>query len=221
MNQKTILILTIQFGAGHRRVAEAVSKSCEREFPAWDARVVDVTPCMPWWIRWVYVDLYLLVLKYAPSLWRWIEGVQRKQPHTFPPELLQSTADRLYQQVKGWSIDAIITSEVGVNEIASILKSRHLPDTPLVAVLTDYDADRAWIQKEVDIYCAGSEEVRTELLSLGAPVEKVRVTGIPVDDQFFKSSPQPMDAQEDVNRPPTLRLLLAGGGEGLLKVDPL
>ena len=111
MNQKTILILTIRFGAGHRRVAEALSNSCAREFPAVDARVVDVTPCMPWWIRWVYVDLYLLVLKYAPSLWRRIEGVQRKQPHTFPPELLQSTADRLYRQVKEWNIDAIISSE--------------------------------------------------------------------------------------------------------------
>ena len=95
MEQKTILILTIQFGAGHRRVAEAVAKTCEKNFPQWKATVVDVTPCMPYWIRWIYVDLYLLVLKYVPSLWRWIEGVQRKQSHTFPPRLLESTADRL------------------------------------------------------------------------------------------------------------------------------
>ncbi|MBZ5535074.1 MAG: methyltransferase domain-containing protein [Acidobacteriia bacterium] len=221
MDQKTILILTIQFGAGHHRVAEAVSKSCEQEFPGWDARVVDVTGCMPRWIRWVYVDLYLLVLKYVPFLWRWIEGVQRKQSHTFPPALLHSTADRLYRQIKEWNIDAIISSEVGVNEIASILKGRYLPNTPLVAVLTDYDADRAWIQNEVDIYCAGSEEVRSELLALGAPVEKVRVTGIPVDDQFFSPSPQILDQQDTVNSHAGLRILLAGGGEGLLRVSHL
>lgn len=221
MEQKTILILTIQFGAGHRRVAEAVAKTCEKNFPQWKATVVDVTPCMPYWIRWIYVDLYLLVLKYVPSLWRWIEGVQRKQSHTFPPRLLESTADRLHCQIKGWNIKAIITSEVGVNEIASILKGRYFPDTPLMAVLTDYDADRAWDRNEVDVYCAGSDEVRTELSALGAPAEKIRVTGIPVDEQFFAPSPQRAGMQEETGRPARLKILLAGGGEGLLKVNDL
>ncbi|MFI5173536.1 MAG: methyltransferase domain-containing protein [Terriglobia bacterium] len=221
MEQRTILILTIQFGAGHHRAAQAVAESCRKEFPEFDAKVIDVTPLMPRWMRWVYVDLYLFVLKYVPFIWRYLEGIQREQARTFPAGLLRSVAVRLYNHIKSWNVSAIVTLEVGVNEIASILKAEYFPNTPLMAVLTDYDVDRAWVQSEVNLFCVGSAEVRAELLAMGVPSEKVALTGIPIDEQFLRSPAQGLALEKGGGDSSKLRILLAGGGEGLLKVKQL
>lgn len=221
MNRKTVLILTIQFGAGHYRVASAVAQSCAKQFPEYEAKVVDVTPFMPRWMRWVYVDLYLFSLRHLPLLWRELERVQRRQVHTFPVGLLKLTAARIYRRIKDWNLAAIVSTEVGVNEIASQLKDGYFSGIPLVAIITDYDVDRAWIQGEVDRYCAGSEEVCAELLTLKAPVEKVRVTGIPIDDRFLQPASPELTPQKELKGSEGPRILVAGGGEGLLRVKSL
>jgi processive 1,2-diacylglycerol beta-glucosyltransferase len=219
MPAKTILILTIGFGAGHRRAAEAVARAVSKEIADCEAKTLDVTPLLPRWFKWFYVDLYLFVIRHFPRVWGGFESRQRKQNHTAPVWMLASAAKRVRRQIVESDLAAIVSTEVGVNEIASILKRECYPNVPLLAVLTDYDVDRAWIQPEVDAYCAGSREVADELVDLGASSEKIFVTGIPVDDRFEKSSPELSYASGQGASLPKPMILLAGGGEGLAEIE--
>jgi processive 1,2-diacylglycerol beta-glucosyltransferase len=217
--KKTILILTIGFGAGHLSTAEAVRQSCESEIPEFDSCVVDVTPMLPWWFRWFYVDVYHWVLRYFPWVWRHFERHQREQCHTAPLRVLKMTANHIQKRLGRFDIAGLVSTEVGVNEIAEIMKRKFLPAVPLFAVLTDYDVDRAWIQDGVSVYCAGSSEVVEELVAKGAPVEKVRLTGIPVDPNFVPPVTSPPPPRGNVSHTPAPHILLAGGGEGLVDVE--
>lgn len=221
MSRRTILILTIRFGAGHHRAAEAVAQACKKTLLEFEPRIIDITPLMPRWFRWIYVDLYILILRNIPSLWRWFEKKQRQQDHTAPLWALRATARRVFKKVEEFDVAAMVSTEVGVNEIASILKIRHCPSIPLLAVLTDYDVDRAWVQNEVDFYCAGSTEIQAELLAAGAPADKVKMTGIPIDERFVRPPEGPIQPRWEAIFPPKPRILLAGGGEGLLSVEEI
>lgn len=220
MARKTILILTIPFGAGHANAAAVVARACGQRIPECQAQVIDVAEYMPRWFRWWYIDLYLFVLKIFPFVWRRVEAVQRERSHTAPLWMLRATAKRLGAAIQKLPVAAIVSTEVGVNEIAALLKRQLFPTAPLVAVLTDYDVDRAWIQEEVGVYCAGSEEVQEELWAAGAPKEKVVLTGIPVDERFLRPALEAPPRWQE-NFFPRPRILLAGGGEGLMDVKRL
>ncbi|MDD5543447.1 MAG: methyltransferase domain-containing protein [Acidobacteriia bacterium] len=221
MKAKTILILTIGFGAGHQRAADAVARLCGQSIPEGEAQVVDITPLLPAWFRWFYVDLYLFVIRHFPGLWGGYEARQKKQSHTAPLWMLAQVAKRIHREIAAFDVAAMVSTEVGVNEIAALLKKNYFPKAPLVAVLTDYDVDRAWIQPEVTAFCAGSEEVRDELKKAGAAPERIHVTGIPVDGRFELNSREALDQPETDTPSPGVKILLGGGGESLLKFHDL
>lgn len=219
--KKTILILTIGFGAGHRRAASTLARMFAKELPDCDPQIVDVAAFMSHGFRWIYVDLYLWILSVAPILWKWMERFQRRRPQTAPSWIFRSVAKRIFAAISHGDIAALVSTEVGVNEIAAILKRKHLPRTPLLAVLTDYDVDRAWVRDEVNVFCVGASVVREELVSAGVPPEKIVVTGIPVEEGFQAGCPRDSAPQNGVGAAWGLRILMAGGGEGLGRIRPM
>jgi processive 1,2-diacylglycerol beta-glucosyltransferase len=79
-----------------------------------------------------------------------------------------------------------------------------------VSVITDYHAEPAWVQPEVDAYLVADEAVAEQLRSWGAMPGKIVVTGIPVETRV---SPRQNDAD---GRPV---VLLMGGGMGPTRID--
>ena len=220
---RPVLILAIRNGAGHLRVAEAIAQAIEVEAPAARVSIVDVADHMTPLTRATHVTIYLWLVRYAPWLWARIDRYQKRQSQTSPAWYYRRGCRSLFDLVRGVRPRALVATEVGCCELAALVKRDLLPACPLVAVNGEYDADRAWIQPEVDAYSVATDDVADELCALGAERSRVHAWGVPISPEF-ELAPSPCSDREHARRrlglDPRLPMILVGGGsEGLGRPD--
>ena len=86
---------------------------------------------------------------------------------------------------------------------------------------TDFQTEPPWVQEEVDVYCVGSEEARSELVNWGVSPNRILVSGIPVDPVFSlpgEKSELRRALGLDPERPV---VLVMGGGMGPAPLDKI
>jgi len=221
-----VLILSISNGAGHTRAAEAIASAIRAARPNHESVVVDVADYMTRTVRFTHVTAYLWLVKHAPKIWDHMDRYQKKQTHTSPEWYYRHGCRRLFGLARNLKPSALIATEVGCCEIAALIK-RELLDvkTPLVAVNVNYDADRAWVQSEVNLYCAATVRVREELIAHGAERERIRVWGVPLGPEFTAHSRREEERAEVCRRlrlAPLLPLIIVAGGScGLGRMEEI
>jgi processive 1,2-diacylglycerol beta-glucosyltransferase len=221
-----VLILTIANGAGHTRAAQAIASAIRARQPEAKVIIADVADYMTPLARFTHVTAYLWLVKYLPGVWKQVDRYQKKQTRTSPEWYYRRGCRRLFEFARRTRPCALIATEVGCGEIAALIKrDLHLTQTPLIGVDIDHDADRAWVQKEVDLYCAATDEVRDELVKHGARREQVKVWGVPLQLEFSALGKR-TDARREVCRWLALDasaplLLVAGGSEGIGHIEEL
>jgi processive 1,2-diacylglycerol beta-glucosyltransferase len=174
--------LTISHGAAHRRAANALRQALSELEPNAAVEVVDCLERCAHWFR-AYYDSYQIPLRYWPGLWGWIEDVQHQSKATGPRWLYRWGARPLFRFIKDFNPDVVAATEVGVCEIAALMKREGKGSFRLAAVeLMDFN--QAWIQPEVDLYLVTHEDLGVELETAGAPRRKVRCCGQPIDPVF-------------------------------------
>jgi processive 1,2-diacylglycerol beta-glucosyltransferase len=223
LQDRPVLILTIANGAGHIRVAQGIAEAVRATQPALPVMVVDVADYMTRLTRFTHVTSYLWLVKHAPAAWDRIDRYQKKQTHTSPEWYYRRGCHQLFELARRVRPVAIVATEVGCCEIAALIKRDLALDVPLVAVNDDPDADRAWVQPEVDLYCFVMEQTGEELISHGAPRERVSIWGAPLSTGF--EIPREREKErEEVCRwlsldPLQPLVLVAGGGEGIGRIE--
>ncbi len=219
---RPMLILTISNGAGHTRAAQAIAGALRAANAG--ALVVDVADYMNAVARFTHVTAYLWLVKHAPRAWERIDLYQRRQPHTSPEWFYRHSCRRLFEYARSVQPSALVATEVGCCEIAALIKRDLKLDVPLVAVNINYDADRAWVQPEVDLYTMMTNEFRRGLVEHGAPQESIAVWGAPLTLGFEAREATKASAREEICRRFDLNtarpiVLIAGGGEGLGRIE--
>lgn len=219
-----VLILSISNGAAHTRAAEVIASFIRARRPMTEVLVLDVADYMTRIARFTHVTAYLWLVKYAPAVWERMDRYQKRQTHTSPEWYYRRGLRRLFELARILKPSALIATEVGCCEIAALIKRDILTDeTPLVAVNLDHDADRAWVQREVNLYCASWERVRDELVAHGASRERIRVWGVPVEPGFRLHSRREEERAEVcrwLGLAPHLPLILVAGGScGLGRIE--
>jgi processive 1,2-diacylglycerol beta-glucosyltransferase len=210
-----ILILTVRHGASHRRVASALQQGLLGVKPDLTVEVVDgLTHCARWFRG--YYDAYVIPLKYWPSLWGWIESIQHTSKATGPLWLHRRGAQPLFRFIRAFNPDIVVATEVGMCELAAMLKRETQARYCLVGLPTGVDVDRPWAQPEVDLYLAGPGEATAQLEAVGVPLGKIVPCGTPVDPAFSQTLDQEtartrLGITGDV---PMLLVLFGGAGYG-------
>ena len=181
-----ILVLTLSFGSGHVRAAEAVADELGRRAPASNVLVVDALAECRWLFRACYVWPYWLMLRYAPGLWDRFSTARVNQKHsgTAPAWALRLGCPKVFSTIESFHPDLIVAAEVAACEMAAIARRLGLTRAPILNVITDYEAEPIWVQPEVDAFTVPDESVRAELISWGAPASRILICGIPVDPAF-------------------------------------
>ena len=218
-----VVILTIGNGAGHVRVAEAIASSISGEDAAVPVHVIDVADHMTAIARATHVTLYLWLVRHAPGLWAHIDRYQKRQPHTSPEWYYRRGCRRLFRLVGQLRPRVLVATEVGCCEIAALLKRNLMADCLLLAVNAEYDADRAWVQPEVDAYSVASPAVADQLCALGADRKRVHAWGVPLSPEFHAPllhGPARAEARRRLGLDAAAPVILVGGGsEGLGRPD--
>jgi processive 1,2-diacylglycerol beta-glucosyltransferase len=110
--------------------------------------------------------------------------------------------------------DAIVCTHPIPNAIIARLKRLGMK-LPLYTVITDYDVHGTWVADGVSSYFVSTDEVRTKLLQRGINEDHIRVTGIPVHPNFWRTNDTAaLSLRFGLKPMPTI--LVMGGGWGIL-----
>lgn len=215
MPKSKILILTLSHGASHRRAATALEKALLTLQPDVKVEVVDALAHCAGWFR-AYYNSYEIPLKYWPSLWAWIEGIQHQSTSTGPGWLYRRGARPLYRFIQSFGPDIVIATEVGMCELAALFKREGGTRFMLVGATAGVDLDHPWAQPEVDFYPVFPGQLPRQLEADGVPSEKILPCGTPIAPGF---SPSPDRAKlrsrlQVASDIPLLLVLFGGTGFG-------
>jgi UDP-N-acetylglucosamine:LPS N-acetylglucosamine transferase len=222
---RPVLILTIANGAGHIRVAQGLAAALRAAQSTLPVMIIDVADYMSPLTYFTHVASYLWLVKHAPAAWDRIDRYQKGQTHTSPEWYYRRGCRRLFELARRVRPCALVAAEVGCCEIAALIKRDLALDVPLVAVNDDYDADRAWVQPEVDLFCLVAEQLGEELILKGAARERVATWGASLSEGYEIPRSREQE-REEICRwlaldPQLPLLLIAGGSEGMGRIEEI
>ncbi|MFN2463186.1 MAG: glycosyltransferase [Candidatus Dormibacteria bacterium] len=222
-----IVFLFSDTGGGHRASATAVQKALELEFPGrFDVSLVDpfVEGGRPL-LRWI-VYRYNFMLKHLPRTYGMMfhltdnRAMMRSVIRIFGGPLRKSVRRHLAEMKPNAVVSFHpLMNHVTVEEMAA-LDLR----VPFITVVTDMvDLHRFWLTKRADLVIVPSAEARRYCIKRGLDPRRVHVEGLPVNPTF---SGPPTRAERAAARvglglEERQTLLLAAGGEGAGKLDPI
>lgn len=213
--QPRILILTVTrgHGAAHLRMANALQRALLEMRPDVTIEVVDALRHCAAWFH-LYYNSYLIPMRYWPSLWRRLENLQHRSAATSPGWLYRQGGRRLFHFIKAFDPNIVVATEVGLCELAAMLKRESGARFRLVGLIPGVDADRPWAQPEVDLYPVAPGDVVKTLEAEGVPRAKILPCGMPIDP-LFSSLPERSAARARLTVQPDIPMLLVlFGGEG-------
>jgi processive 1,2-diacylglycerol beta-glucosyltransferase len=221
--KRRIAILTLSVGAGHLRASSVIESALRDGGDDLEILLVDAVDLAQGWFQWVYVGSYWWMLRYAPGAWRNLFERRSRKLHraTAPGWVFRLGCARVLERFRAFAPELVIATEIGAVEIAALGKREGWFDAPILAVQTDYHAEPPWVQAEVDYYCVGSDEARTQLVAWGASAQRILISGVPIDPGFALR----MDRVEVlrslglVPRKPVV--LVMGGGMGPAPLDEI
>ena len=186
-----IMLLTAATGGGHIRAANAV-EAYIRENTSWDVQNVDCLKAVGRLLDKTVCDSYLFMAKKAPMLFGRLYKRTNKENRfsSLVPKLSGLFSNLLYPAIASYEPDVIITTHPFATEMVAALKDDGLVAAPLICIITDYGAHRAYIAESVDSYVVASEDMVPELMDFGVPKEKIHPFGIPVHGEFFDRQDQ-------------------------------
>ena len=209
-----VLVLTLSFGSGHVRAAEAVAEELSRQVPAANVRVVDALAECRLLFRGCYEWPYWLMLRYAPGLWDRFSTARVNQKHhgTAPAWAFRLGCPKVFSTIKSFDPDVIVAAEVAACEMAAIARRLELTRAPILSVITDYEAEPIWVQPEVDAFTVPDESVRAALVSWGASANRISLCGIPVDPAFDAvHDPRAVRLRHGISDKAPMVLVMGGG----------
>ena len=128
-------------------------------------------------------------------------------------------ARRLREGVRRSGADVVVCPQAAVAAVLAAARMRGELNVPVVSVLTDYGAHPFWADPPADLLIAPTTAAAGELAALGAPLERVRVIGLPIS-AAFAAPPSRGEARRALALPTSAPVVLvSGGSKGLGGVD--
>lgn len=220
---KKVLILSAAVGAGHLRAAEALEKEFRRQMPTSEIKNIDVLNFTNPLFRRLYGKAYLDMVNTMPEVLGWMYDTLDKP---WENERRRLALDRLNTQpfislLKKEKPDLAVCTHFLPSEIISWLKSKGKVDFPQAIVVTDFDAHAMWLCHHYEQYFVALEETKVHLSKIGIPVEKITVSGIPIDPVFAKNKDKFKMREKFGLSQDKLVILVSAGGFGVGNIQHL
>lgn len=216
---KKIIVFYATAGIGHMKAAMALGDTL-KEKDRIDFSVLDALDYTNAFFKTVYNRIYLFLIKYIPTIWGLCYYIL-DNPYVYcGVKLMRHITNRinsrkLAEYMLKINPDTIIVTHFFPLEVAVYLKRKGLLHSKLIVVITDYRAHTFWISDYVDIYIAGSEYTKSDLLKRNISPDKVRVYGIPCSRLFSKKIDKKMARKRLGLEEGLHTIFVLGGGFGV------
>lgn len=188
-----VLLLYVDAGYGHRKVAEAVYREMVvQNYDTRELEIFDALKMTHFLFGHSYGGFYFRMVVHAPKLWGFLFSLTNSRfayplisPFRTFWNWLQSFNLRNYVQ-KG-NFDHIIFTHFFPAEVCATLKRRGKIKSNLITIVTDVIPHRVWINSGTDHYWVMAEESANMVASHGGVDRRqIHVKGIPVSSDFLK-----------------------------------
>ena len=218
-----VLILSATSGAGHVRAAQAIEQAFKESGAAKEVRNVDALEYTSPMLRQLYSKTYIDMVNKAPTLLGWLYDVTDKP---WKAERRRLAFDRLNARplmglLKKYQPDLVVCTHFMPAEIISWLLCTEKIDTKHCIVVTDFDVHAMWLCRHYDHYFAALQESKEHLHKMGVPLDRISVTGIPIDPIFTVHKDRTEMRKKhglDLDKP---IILMSSGGFGVGKTTEI
>lgn len=221
-----ILVVHASAGAGHQKCAEGVFNYFKNHRKDVSVTLVDLLDHSSGLFRFVYRHGYTWVVNHVPWLWGFFYWATYYPPLCHFFHWLNSRVDLftnrgLRDLFCRENPDYIISPHFLPPEVAGYLKKKKKISSKIITVITDLGIHPYWITEGTDAYVVHSDFASRQLQARGVAKERIRVSGIPVDDKFLGVYSRREVADRLCLDPDTFTVLLATGSFGLGPIEQL
>lgn len=210
-NNKTILILTAQFGAGHISAANAIKDYILEKDETCNILIKNFIDASIPKMNKPLVKLYENNTKYTPGLYNYYYYLKKSFDSRYDIAHKIYTP-KLSQYILELMPDVIIcTFPLAATCIYQFRQKYPKINIPSVTVITDVVDSLEWVYPGTDMYFVPSLEIKNRFVHKGINPSSIKVTGVPIKKAFY--------VDKKISSPGKYRLLLVGGGRGLFDVD--
>lgn len=188
-----VLILYVEAGYGHRKVAEAIgSELRSRQIPDMQVEVGDALEKTNGLFRTSYPQIYYQMVVWVPWLWKffyyatnvpWIYSLI--QPLRSLWNRFQ--AGHLLRYLIQEKFDFILFTHFFPAEVCGTAKKAGLIQSRLITVVTDVIPHAVWQNPGTDDYWVMAEESMMPLIKAGVPKNQIHPKGIPISSDFLRA----------------------------------
>ena len=210
--KKKILILTANFGAGHKAVSKAIEQHLTENSGEYEITITDFVDASIPEMNEPMVKCYEYQTKYLPIVYNtyyyYKKYVNSKYDKSY---LIYLENNKLEKYIIEQDPDLIISTFPHASACVSALKESNKFNKKLVTVITDVVCSHEWIHKNTDLYFVPAQCIKNKLICKKVPANNIVVTGVPVDNRFNKTTPTTFNNK--------IKILLMGGGRGLFDMS--
>ncbi|MEX2460453.1 MAG: glycosyltransferase [Paenibacillaceae bacterium] len=217
--KQKILILSGDYGDGHKQAACALSEASLVFHPDIEVEIVD-------FMAWTHPHLhtagkyfYLWLVKRFPVFYGYLfQHTRNDTTMSYIFKKIRSfSLSRMVKLLEDVKPDVIVSTFPSAAAAISILKAKGLTTVPTVTIMTDHTDHSYWLHPYTDQYLVGSEHV-SQLLQRehGITESEITVTGIPIRSHFCQEFDQALLMEKhglSSNQP---IVMVMGGGLGMI-----
>lgn len=222
MRKNKILILTGNYGEGHKQAATALFKAIRLRQLDIEPVIIDFMDVTHPYLNPISHYFFIQGIKMFPSVYGYFYRKTRaaNSMSAVLKKVNNLGISRLLKIIQNIQPELIVCTFPLAAGAVSRLKEFGLIQAPTVTVITDHTYHSSWVNGNTDRYIVGSDSVQEDLIAIGVPEEKIAVTGIPIRPEFCKS--YSVDAlRKEHNIDPSLPVvLIMGGGVGIIGDGP-
>jgi processive 1,2-diacylglycerol beta-glucosyltransferase len=220
---KKVLILSASVGAGHLSAASALEKEFKRQNAAEEIKNIDVLNYTNPLFRRLYGKAYLDMVNTMPEVLGWMYDSMDKPWQNEKRRLALSKLNTqpFIKLLKNEKPDIAVCTHFLPAEIISWLKAKEKIACPQAIVVTDFDAHALWLAHHYEHYFVALDETKVHLSKLGIPIDKITVSGIPIDPVFAEKKDKIAMREKFGLAKDKLTILVSAGGFGVGNIQRL
>jgi 1,2-diacylglycerol 3-beta-galactosyltransferase len=190
--QKHFLILTSDSGFGHRSAANSIAKALKLEHPQ-EVTTSIINPILeePSSLFLQKAELnYDHSVKQNPGFYRFTYEISDSRSASAVVEntLVLAMYKNMKQLIQNSHVDGIVNTNQLFNAPAGVALNSLNLKIPFYTVVTDLaDVHSMWFNSNPDRFFVASNAVRSKALASGIPLNKITISGIPVDPDIESS----------------------------------